>query len=137
MKEKILLVLLLAAMLLPGCTTVESSKTDSAVPSRMILAIEVSAFPEDETMHRSYSDSDTLTSLLRMIQNLDTQEEPETEPVMDEEHPYYTFTATYADGTQEAYYLVEKQYLRHRNGSWCVTDAAKTEELLQFIINTP
>lgn len=138
MKKTIfILILLLTVAALGACSMPQVQKEDTAIPHRMVAQIDIVSFPDDPSMNRSYTDDDILTAIIRMVQGMETAELPEDEPRMDGEKAYFSITATYANGEKEAYHILDKQYMQHRNGQWCVIDSAKADELAAYIRNTP
>lgn len=144
MRKRITIVsILLALMLLSSCAKTEellndiAPKEDDAIPGRMVAAIDIEAFPKDPDLSRSYSDLDTVSSVLRELRDLDTSEVPKNEPKKKDSRKYITITVSYANDTQESYCLLEKQYLQDRDGSWCIVDKDKAIDFTQFIKDTP
>lgn len=124
---------------LTGCGIVNSLKpqADDSLPSRMVSVIDIGVRPYDEALDRHYTNKDTLSPIIRMLRDMDTPEIPEYDPMTDEEQMAYTITATYADGSNEVYCILEHTYLRKGENDWHVVDPDKFNEFEQFILETP
>lgn len=136
-KRILILCMALAILSMSACAMPQVPPEDDAIPHRMVTQIDVSSFPDDSTMAHSYHNSETLTTLVRIIQNMETSEVPEKEPRLDGEKAYFSITATYANGEKDSYHVLDKQFMQHRDGQWCLVDSAKVDELCQFIQGTP
>lgn len=144
MKKSIAIITIVLIMaVLSACSPVDllldpiAPQPDDFVPARMVASIEVSSHPEDPDLIRSYTDAETVTTVLRQLKDLETNEPPKNEPKLDEEDNYVAFTVKYANSQSETYCLLEKQYLRDSNGDWHIVDRALAIEFLSSIENTP
>ena len=112
-------------------------QADSSVPGRMITSMEIIPYPADDSLSRSYTDLDTLTSILQKLRNMDTDETPQEDPHTDAQQHCLTITVIYANGDEESYHLLENQYIQNPDGNWYIVNPDKSIELSQFIQNTP
>ena len=138
MKKKIIVFLLaLSAVAMSACSLLDSAPTTDATPSRMVTKLDIATNPADEDDARSYTEQETISFILRALQDLKTDDYPLEPPALNEEKNYYTITVTYANGDISAYYLLEKQYLNFGGETWCIVDNTKAVELLRYITDTP
>lgn len=138
-REKLIGCLLAVALLLGGCGSPgeQDAPQTSQVPGRMVTDIEIAVTPSDETMVRHYTDIEKMSSILRFLRDMDTDELPEEMPRLDDGQTYYTITATYANGTSRVYFLLSHQYLRVNQEQWHQISTEDATELIQYIRATP
>lgn len=137
MKKQILaLALCFVLPFLSGCGST-STPADQAAPSRMVTQIDICAEPEDESLLRCYSDKEQLTTIMRMLREMDTGEVPEMSPYQSGEHILYAITITYANGNTNLYHIMDNRYFRESEQDWCQIRNEQTEALLDFIRNNP
>lgn len=131
--------LLALALLLGGCgsTGKQDTPQNSQVPGRMVTDIEIAVTPSDESMVRHYTDIEKMSSILRFLRDMDTDELPEEMPRFDDGQTYYTISATYANGTSRVYCLLSHQYLRVNQEQWHQISTEDATELIQYIRATP
>lgn len=138
-REKLIGCLLTLALLLGGCGSFgeQDAPQTSQVPGRMVTDIEIAVTPSDESMVRHYTDIEKMSSILRFLRDMDTDELPEETPRLDDGQTYYTITATYANGTSRVYCLLSHQYLRVNQEQWHQISTEDATELIQYIRATP
>ena len=129
--------ILMVLVMMTACGPKEVEISDDSVPGRMVTKIEIDIHPRDPDFVRCYTNIDQMSSILRMLRDMDTHDTPEEDPVLGDGQSYYTVTATYANGTSQVYYLLGHQFMRCGEGSWCVVESGKIMELIQFIRSNP
>lgn len=120
---------------LGGCSL--TPPADNSLPGRMVAAIDISTRPFDEGMERNYTGRDTLGPIIQMLRNLDNEEPLEYDPLTDAEQETCTITATYANGDNEVYCILERRFLRKGQGDWHPIDPEQFSELERFIRDNP
>lgn len=132
------IILFFLALSLTGCGSIlEETSPSAEVPGRMVQQIDISIHPHDEELERSYTDIQQMSTILKMLRDMDTNDVPEEEPDLDGGQSYYTVTATYANGESRVYYLLGHQFLCHDTKPWCQVDSGKITELIQYIRENP
>ena len=144
MRRNLVIAILVVTMLLSACTPVDSllniiapSEEGRITPGKMVTKIEIVSNPYDEAMSRSYAAQGSMSSVLRMLQNMATKEYPEEKVTFDSYSKYYTITAMYYSGEHTVYHLLDGMYLRSEGEDWCIIDAAKFREFEQFLMDNP
>ena len=126
-------------LLLTACSSVDSylnslvPEADDSVPSRMIAAMKVDAFPEDPSMEAEFTDTSVLSGILQKLRNMDKDKVVEEDPHTNDNQSYFTVTVIYADGYEESYCLLINQYLQRPDGTWCMVTYDDVTDLAMFI----
>lgn len=144
MRKHLVIAMLVVTMLLSACSPVDAllsaiapTEKDSAIPGKLVTRIDVVTNPYDELLSRSYATQESMTAVLRMLQNMVTTEQPEEKVTFDSYSQYYTITAAYYNGSHTVYHLLDGTYLRSEGEDWCIIDAAKFREFEQFLLDNP
>lgn len=147
MKRKILTLLALTAAmcLLSGCGIVNAVLTaiapnggvDKAMPHKLVQAIDISATPADGEFDRHYESQRNLTTLLRMLREMETRDYPEEQPDLDDGQSYYTVTATYSCGEEQVYWLLGYRYLKVGDGPWCIVEFERVMDFADYLKRHP
>ena len=136
MLRKRISLLLVLALLLTGCGR-DTPKIESTGPGRMVRRIEITIHPEDPAYTRTYVTQENMNELLSILRSMQTDEEPEKEPDMDNGQSLYTATVTFANGQQSVYCLLGHTYLRLGDEDWCIIDTNLAKRFSQFILDHP
>lgn len=143
-KSFVITLICLTALLLSACSPANAlldliapTEETVSIPEKMVVQIDVVTNPYDETLVRSYASQDHMTSLLRMLQNMTTTQQPEEKITFDSYSQYYTITATYVSGAHTVYHLLDGMYLRSEGEPWCVIDSVKFQEFEQYLLDYP
>ena len=107
------------------------------LPGKMVVQIDVVTNPYDENMVRAYVGQERMSAVLRMLQDMNTNQAPEEKVTFDSYSRYYTITATYVGGGHTVYHLLDGMYLRYEGRDWCVIDGAKFREFEKFLVDNP
>lgn len=144
--RKILVIFLamLTLLIFSGCTPVDALldrispiEETKDLPGKMVVQLDIVTSPYDEMKVRSYAGQESMSTLLRMLQNMQTTQAPDKEVSFGPYSKYYTITATYVNGTHAVYHLLDGMYLRSQDENWSIIDAAKFREFEQFLVDHP
>ncbi len=142
MKYRILAVGCILALLVSivGCQLVEQVLPDRPVhtaesmkPQRLVTQIDVSLHPANEEFLRLYRSEETMHQLLTLLRDLQTSEEPETEPSLHDGQAFFTVTTTNPMGDARVYYLLGHRYLKVGTAPWCVIPPEQSMALNEFL----
>lgn len=133
--------LLLLCTVLSGCTFVDSALsailpevTEIAdLPKRMVQHIDISITPDDPAYVRHYQTQTNLTAVLQMLRDLATQDIPEEAPALGSAFSYCTIVATYANGDQQVYVLLNEQYLKVGEEEWCHISPELAADFMEYL----
>lgn len=122
---KKMLILVLLAMLLAGCTR---PNDDSIRPPRLVTGIEVSYNSGSIRLQRQYTDEKKMRSLLDYLRCLDVYGTAAADiPIPDV--PICRITLSFSDGTCKVYEQRDHRFLRRDDGPWHYIEPEQAQEL--------
>ena len=130
-KSFVITLICLTALLQSACSPANAlldliapTEETVSIPEKMVVQIDIVTNPYDETLVRSYASQDHMTSLLRMLQNMTTTQQPEEKITFDSYSQYYTITATYVGNIDKDVFLA-----RTRKYNSCLEMALAGEDV--------
>lgn len=125
-KISLTLVFLFVFAALSGCAQIEAARTfltpettESPLPGMMVESVDVSIIPYDPDYQRHYQTQQNLNAILSLLRDMVTSDLPPEPPSLDGGQTYYAFTANYASGEQQRYYLLGYRFLKVGDEPWC------------------
>lgn len=139
-RVSVLCVLPLLLCLLGGCApvmasivSVEPDLPELDGPHRMVASIDVAIHPADSKFDRHYASQELLTSTLKYLRKLETNQMPKQTPSLADGQTYYTVTATYSSGEQQSYILLGYRFLKVGDEPWCEVSFENAMGFTRFI----
>lgn len=136
--------LVLVLITLSGCAPVDSllerlsaGNSDPTMPGKLVQSIDVTMTPWDPDFSRHYETIGNLNALLNLLREMETSDDPETEPFLSGGQTYYTVTTHYPNGDSQSYYIMGYRYLKTGDDPWCVISYDSAMAFSQFIREHP
>ncbi len=127
--RKILLFFVLLALCLGGC-----AKTENA--PRLVTRIEVTAYREEDTLHRVYTTPEKMESILYYLRTLKKERQADTNPEK-LKGDYFVICLGFSDGDSRVYYQAVNRYLSIDAHRWFAIDPERAEKLYPLLDMMP
>lgn len=110
-----------------------SPEPDDSVPGKLVEKVQVCTVWGSTVDFATYTAQEEMSPILRLLRQIPTREDPETEVTEDSSKGCYTITTTYYNGSTNTYTLTSGQYIRSGDAPWKVADSGKYAELEKLL----
>ena len=126
---KFLVLFILMALCLCGCAKVEKAP-------RLVTRIEVTAYREEDTLHRIYTTPEKMESILYYLRTLRRVGNAGTDPEK-LKGDYFVIRLDFSNGDNRVYYQAVNQYLSIDAHRWFAIDPERAEKLYPLLDMMP